>query len=144
MCERNRANVNIDFQNLSVETPIIFIEIIHMSTNYLNFRFIRFSDTLVTKCIYYDDSNSTSSQNLVVNPSTAKKGVKLPQSTFLAITQTTWPSAKIPLVTFPEYVSARNGASLDFLWLRVMTCQSDVIFWEKMKLASTHLNAREL
>ena len=25
-----------------------------------------------------------------------------------------------------------------------MTCQSDVIFWEKMKLASTHLNAREL
>ena len=42
-----------------------------------------------------------------INPSTAKGGgggkITL-QSTFLPITQTTRPTAKIPLVTFPEYV----------------------------------------
>ena len=31
--------------------------------------------------------------------------------------------------------SARNGASLDFLWLRVMTCQSDVIFLRKNEIS---------
>ena len=51
-----------------------------------------------------------------VNPSMAMDGgVKLPQSPFLPITQTTRSAAKIPFATFPKYVFARYGASLDFL-----------------------------
>ena len=40
------------------------------------------------------------------NPSTVKGGGGkiTPQITFLPITQTTRPAAKIPSVTFPEYV----------------------------------------
>ena len=41
---------------------------------------------------------------LMFNPSTAKGGKITPQSKFFPITQTTQPAAKIPFVTFPEYV----------------------------------------
>ena len=85
---------------------------------------------------------------LKFNPSTAKKeGVKLPQSTFLHITQTSRPAAKFSSVTFPEYVFARNGARS---WLPMtsrlrhdaMTCQSDVIVLRKMEIYSIYTFTR--
>ena len=76
----------------------------------------------------------------IFNSSTAKggRGKITPQTTFLPITQTTRPAAKIPFVPFPEYVFARNGASLDFLWLRIMTSwrvKVTSFFWEKNEVS---------
>ena len=81
------------------------------------------------------------------NPSTAK-GVKLPpRAHFCLLLRQLEQQPKFLRWLFLNMFSARNGGSLDFLCLRIMTSwrvKVTSFFLKKMKLASTHLTAREL
>ena len=63
------------------------------------------------------------------------RGVKLPpRAHFCLLLRQLDQQPKFLRWLFLNMFSARNGGSLDILWLRVMTCQSDVIFLRKNEI----------